>query len=204
MIVVIVIVGVVVLAVVINVLVKQTSLKLSNRLKKEGRLIKRDQQFEDHTVFLSYADSHPDKLMDLLQTPGYLMSDAYTIDDASPTEFSIHCQGKVKWDARLLVEQAAAGRSQLTFIFTKWGEWSGLQWGSANECLTVVERTVLGIDSKAQIATVPTPLQNSILSGAVGMIATALHNFTASHQGELSYSNLAARYASAPAFKASA
>jgi hypothetical protein len=187
----------------VNLLAKGKRIRLSKRLQAAGRIVKRDQQFETHTELLVFSCSGPAELFALLQQPGYLMTSdyAYTIDRVESNGFSIHCQAKPKWDAELVLEVAEGGTDcELAFMFTKWTDWATLQWGSANECLTVIERTLLSIDPGTRVATFPNRLENSVLKGAAGMLGTALHNLGARRERELVYSSLAERYQSAPPF----
>ena len=186
----------------INLLVKSKKVKKSNEIRAAGRMIKRESQFMDHTVVLDFQCAHPEELLRTLQKPGYLMSYQYSVTDADDKGFSISCVEKPSWDAVVQLEPVNSTTTRLVLMFTKWGDWATLQWGSANECLTVLERTVLGVYPNAQMARFPTPLENSPTQGLAGMLGTALHNLSATRDAELKFHCLADEYRSEPAFQA--
>ena len=176
----------------------------TKQLIEVGRAIKRESGFAGNTVILKFKCDNIAPLMQKLQSPHYLSVSNVMMGEFSDSYYYIMSRDKPKWDADVTSKTNDDGTRELTLVFTKWKdvELDPVWGGNANECRTVIERTVLQIDPTAQIATRITKLKNSVLKGGAGMLSTGLHNLAADLQDdELKFTNLATVYASAPPFQ---
>jgi len=174
----------------------------TKQLIEAGRAIKRDSGFAGNTVILKFICDDTVALVQKLRSPRYLSASNVAMGEFNDSFYYISSSDKPKWDAQATLGTNEDGTREFTLEFTEWSDLDPVWGGSANECRTVIERTVLQIDPAAKIATRITKLKNSVLKGGAGMLSTGLHNLAADLQDdELKFTSLAAVYASAPPFQ---